>query len=121
MTSRITGVVSLFDMLEFAATEYVEIGHHLGLMLATFQKRKSDPVEWTNAFTKVLEDCSRLELQVTRDQIAGLFGEFYDINRNNMEISVKEGDVDPNRFCHHIESLYSVLKSELRAIIFKAI
>jgi hypothetical protein len=120
------GVVSLFDMLEFAAQTYVDIGHQLGLAIGMFQKQGPNVDDWAKVFPKLLDDCNRLGLLVTRDQIARMLLEFIKNDPSKAAIQgeylhIKETTVDSARFCHHLETINSTLKSELSAITFKAI
>jgi hypothetical protein len=122
---RPSGMVSLLDMLEFSASDYVELSYQLGLMMATF-KRQDLTSGKGGIIDKLLGDCARLGLTVTRDQIALMVLEFVDVNpgkakREGEYLHIKEASLDAGRFCHHIESIYSILKSELRSIIFRAI
>lgn len=120
------GMVSLLDMLEFAAKDYVEIAHQLGLILATFQKRTPDAEKAGEALRDLLTNCVRLGLMVTRDQIGALIIEAVKRDGSNVEVTKEHVrltvvDMNQDRFCHHLESIYSVFKSELGSIIFRAI
>jgi hypothetical protein len=120
------GVVSLLDMLEFAANKYVELSHDLGALRATLRKREPDVDVLSNALNRILSDANTLGLRVTRDQIGTMMREFveYDPTGASLEdgqLRIKGTALNVDRLCHHIESVYSVLKSELGSISIKAV
>ena len=118
-------------MLEFAARDYVEIAYEFGLVLASAQKNsRKGTIDISKSIGKLLEDANRLGLLVTREAL-GLF--LLEVAKMHPE-SVKmrgEGDdrtlhitnagLDPERICHHLETIYETLKAELRTTLFKVI
>jgi hypothetical protein len=121
------GVVSLLDMLEFYAKDYVQIAHQFGLILGTYQKDKTDPESIGKALADLLASTFGLGLLVTRDQIGEMLSEMFKVPgavtvRVEKPLLRIEGEnLDPARFCHHIESIYSVFRSELGSINFRAV
>ncbi len=119
-------MVSLLDVLEFSAKEYVELSHSLGELTATLQKRQLDVEALGRAFDRILRDAKALGLKVTVDQIGIMMRELvqYNPERTSLEggyLRIKNGEISTERLCHHIESLYSILKSELGSISIKAV
>jgi hypothetical protein len=123
------GVVSLYDMLDFAAQEYAEITYWLGLIVAKYSP-ESDPPNFGRILGKLLNDAERLGLVVTRDALWQMVDEMIGANPGkiavkregqNINLVATDVSISPERLRHHAESVYSILRSELRAVTFKAI
>jgi hypothetical protein len=114
-------------MLDFAAKEYVELAHNLALIMASIQERQPDEEMLGRAMNRILGDAEALGLPVTKDQIGIMILEFVEDNPDRTSLDadryprIKGGTVDRTRFAHHIESVYSILKSELGSIPIRAI
>jgi hypothetical protein len=114
-------------MLDFAAKEYVELAHNLGLIISSVQKRQPDTEMLGKALDRILRDAEALGLSVTRDQIGVMMLEFVEANPKGASLDpsgyfrIKGSTIDLGRFAHHIESVYSILKSELGSIPIKAV
>jgi hypothetical protein len=97
------------------------------LLLATLQKKKIEPVNLSKAVNRILTDAKTLGLPVTRDQLGMMMLEFVETNPKSASLTaegyihIKSESINTERFCHHIESVYSILKSELSSISFRAI
>jgi hypothetical protein len=120
------GVVSLLDMLEFYAKDYVELSHDLGALIATLRGQGQNPDIFGRAFNRIMADVKTLGLKVTLDQIGGMMREFveYDpkcASLENGHLRIRDGALSSERLCYHLESVYSVLKSELGSISIRAI
>jgi hypothetical protein len=128
-------------MLEFAARDFIEISHRLGLMLgfvkrhsastdpATLQKTLEDLLQ--NVFGDLLKNGSNIGLAVTTEQLISLLKEHHEnapeeikqrnrenIQRGNLVIG---GQLDMTRAAYYAETLYSTMRAELSSISFKAI
>jgi hypothetical protein len=123
------GVVSLFRMLDFAAQEYAEITYWLGLIVAKFSPEMEAP-NFGQILSKLLTDANRLGLTVTRDALWQMVDEMVGANPGKVKaqrqgeqifLTATDMDISPERLRYHAESVYSILRSELRAVIFKAI
>jgi hypothetical protein len=120
------GVVSLLAMLEFSAREYVEWSHHIGVALGSVCKK---PVsnDLYKAFNRMMSETTRLNLPATKQHMAEMILEMMDANPEKSSLSadgdlrITDATLDAPRLCHHIESIYTSLKAELRAILFKAV
>jgi hypothetical protein len=124
--SRSQGVVSLLDMLEFSAEAYVDIAHQFGTIIGSLGTERLRDHDLNRAFNTLLGDAESLGLLVTRDQIARMILET--IKHDPAVASVKEGmlrvrdhSIEPDRLRYHIETVMTVLKSELSVILFRAI
>lgn len=124
------GLVSLLQMLDFAAKDYVEFSYQFGLMVSYFRSAKPDQSGFGKAIDKLLEDCNAMGMLVTRDHIGRMFLEFVKVDTSKASIAgtgddrmlvLKDLDVDHQRFCHYIETIYDSLRSELSSIKFKAV
>jgi hypothetical protein len=122
-----SGVVSLLAMLEFAAQEYVQLAHEFGLLIATLEKRQLDTATLGRALDRILTDARTLGLPVTRDQVGRMMLEFVTVNPDKASLTqdgylrIEGQSINTERLCHHIESVYSILKSELSSIPIRAI
>lgn len=115
-------------MLEFAAKDYVEIAHTLGLLLGANQKQTDEEEKTGKALSDLLVNCFRLGLMVTRDQVGEMLQEAIKASPNDFKVKtvggslrVEQARLDLHRFCHHIETIYSVFRSELGSVTFRAI
>src|SRR6185437_15065111 len=106
-------------MLEFAAKDYVEIAHTLGLLLGANQKQTDEEEKTGKALSDLLVNCFRLGLMVTRDQVGEMLQEAIKASPNDFKVKtvggslrVEQARLDLHRFCHHIETIYSVFRSE---------
>jgi hypothetical protein len=121
------GVVSLLDMLDFAAKDFVEISYRFGLALATLEKRDYDNEAFDRVMEKLLDECNRLGLLVTRDRIAEFILELVKNNRSTSSLSHDKelvrvsGTLPEPRISHHLESIHATLKSEIGAVLFRVI
>jgi len=120
------GVVSLYEMLEFSADVYVDLAHQMGEIIGSLKARQSQSHNLNNAFNRILSDAQNLELVVTRDQIASMILEMVkndpaSASLANGTLRVEAQEIEPHRLLHYMETVLSVLKSELRAIKFRAI
>lgn len=128
------GVVSLLTMLEFAARDYVEIAHRFGVVLATLRKfnpqQPQPPLDLSDEFRKLTEEVNRLGLLVTREALGQFLLEVTKENPGSVKM-FGEGEnatfyfsnvgLNNERTCHHLETIYSTLKAELRTTLFKVI
>jgi len=124
------GVVSLMDMLEFSAHEYVEISHQFGLALASVCKKQPDGALISKSLGKLLEESNRLGLFVTREAVAQLILELVDMNPAGSTLSlntdqpvihIKNLALDNSRWSYHIECIHATLRAELKTIAFRVI
>lgn len=121
------GVVSLLDMLDFSASDYIEIAHEFGLILGDLKKKKSDPQRIGTLLSRLSEQVVHLGLSVTREHLGQLILDVVKENPHEAKltaeglITIKTGLLNTDRLCYHFEALYSTLQAELRSILFKAI
>src|SRR5438445_74336 len=125
-----SGVVSLLTMLEFAASDYIELAYSIGQVIGDFHKQLPTHVDIKDQFRKWMEETARLNLPVTRAHLNAMLKEF--VGPENMKhaavvpsiegitINFQFTDADIARACHHIESAYTAMRAELGAILFKA-
>lgn len=125
------GVVSLLDMLEFAANEYIEIAHRFGMVLGAVHGQPANQViDLSKELERLLEGTNRLGLLVTRDSIGEFLLEVVKEHPGSVSMTgtgddrmVRYNNISLNneRTCHHVEAIYSTLKAELRTTLFKVI
>jgi plasmid stabilization system protein ParE len=121
------GVVSLLDMLEFAARDYLELAHQIGLFMGFSCGRKIEPQELTEGFPKLVEEANRLGLVATREHLAQFVLELVKENPgkakflSNGLLQVSDSILATPRLCHHIEAIYTSLRAELDGTLLKAI
>src|SRR5438874_1514731 len=121
--------LSLLDMLEFSAQEYINLTYQLGLLLGKYGDRKPDDTGAGEALGNLLSESNRLGMPVTQQQIANFVLELLKENPDRFELSpdrtvfkTKPGTTLPQeRICHHIESIYSTLRAELGSRIVRMI
>jgi hypothetical protein len=128
---RFHGVVSLLEMLEFAAQDFVEISHRLGMLRGIVNRTAQADDVLQNSFGDLLVRGSRLGLTVTTSQILSLLKEHHEnaspeIQRQNHERLQRRdfrisGQMDVNRAAYYAESIYSTLHAELDSMLFRAI
>jgi hypothetical protein len=122
------GVVSLLDMLEFAAKDFAEISYTFGIILGESNKLFSqDPNVLGNALGQLLVHASHLGLDVTTQHLISLIGEMCKENPENLKHfqgtnkMVFTAPIDTARMLYHIESLHSTMLAELGSSVFKAV
>jgi hypothetical protein len=120
------GVVSLLAMLEFSARDYVEISNQIGILLGSLRGQEPNTALLEEKFGKLISECTRLNLLITKEHIDTMMSEILGEQGSNVEwakdgtVTIK-GDLNIDRVCHHLESIYVALRAELGAILFKAI
>jgi hypothetical protein len=98
-----------------------------GLPLATLEKRDYDNEAFDRVMEKLLDECNRLGLLVTRDRIAEFILELVKNNRSTSSLSHDKelvrvsGTLPEPRISHHLESIHATLKSEIGAVLFRVI
>lgn len=121
------GVVSLLDMLEFSARDYVSITQRLALALTIVGEKKYDDKDINDALGKLLEETNRLGLLVTRDRIAEMFLEVVKANPKTSRMSDDKekvhiyGEMANPRWAYHLETILSTLKSELGSVLLRIV
>jgi hypothetical protein len=122
-------VVSLLEMLEFAAADFVEVAHNLGLILGERQKpiaeQKAAPLD---TLAKVIPACSNLGLKVTSEQIGSLLVEItkaspagtVKVNPGG-QFQIRGARLSLSRYVYYAEAIYSTMRAELGTRTFKAI
>ena len=118
--------VSLLEMLEFSAKDFVEMSYTFGVVLASWHRDKVDAHDLGRAVRKLLEESKRLGLPVTNNHLREMMVE---IARENPDSTTlvdgtlifKGGELPSDRIGHHIEAVYSTLRAELGALLFKTI
>jgi len=125
-----SGVVSLLAMLEFAARDYVEMAYQFGAVLATLSKDQPQQLDVSRSIQSLLDESGRLGLPVTHAVLLDLLMEMAKANPAGVKITgegvgkvvhVAHTVLDHQRMCHHIETIYSTLKAELKSISFRVI
>jgi hypothetical protein len=120
------GVVSLLDVLDFSAKEYIESAHRFGLFLGDPAKDSSDSRFLSESLSFLLQNCHKLGLAVTQENIVLLM---QDMVKESPQSFRKEPDgfrlvgaqIPRDRMVHHIEAIYSAMRVELGSMLFKAI
>jgi hypothetical protein len=120
------GVVSLLAMLEFSARDYVELTYQIGLMLGASDPKKVNTQIIGERLGNLLSEARRLGLPVTNEHLDALIREMLASNPHidfDVDGTVRIGNmqVDAPRFFQQIESIYTILRAELGAILFRAI
>src|SRR5580704_9297226 len=120
------GVVSLMTMLEFAARRYVELSHQLGLLLGTHCKRTPGK-DFADSVGYLLSETKRLGLRTTQEHIYDWIRELMKENPGRVKlqsdglVTIHDIELNSDRTCHHIETIYSAMGAELSVILFRAI
>jgi hypothetical protein len=120
------GVVSLMTMLEFAARRYVELSHQLGLLLGTHCKRTPGK-DFADSVGYLLSETKRLGLRTTQEHIYDWIRELMKENPGRVKlqsdglVTIHDIELNSDRTCHHIETIYSAMRAELSVILFRAI
>jgi hypothetical protein len=125
-------VVSLLDMLDFAASDYIQLTYSLGQIIGNINKKLPNPSEIKEQFKKWMEETARLNLPATRAHLNKMISELAGsgaIAKANLQpdsdgfiqIEFEITDANLQRFCHHLEAAYTTLNAELAAISFVAI
>ena len=121
------GVVSLLAMLEFAAAEFVEATHTLGLILGEAKRPTQTDRDLLNPpLHTLLSNCDRLGLTVTLKQIGAFVMEIAKecpgaVKLYERGFEVMNGKLPPERNVYHVEAIYTTLRAELAGRKFKAI
>jgi hypothetical protein len=120
------GVVSLLDMLEFAAADFVEVSHKLGLVLGEAQKPVASQQRPLDKVGELIDHCARLGLKVTLEHIVKLIGELSAANPGKLtitgsEMNLKDATLPYVRILYFSEVIYSTMRAELASRVFKAI
>jgi hypothetical protein len=113
-------------MLEFSAETYVDIAQQLGMIIGALKGQGTATHDFNKAFNTILGDAESLGLVVTRDQVARMIVEQVSADRTKAHLTdgvlhIQDQAIDPNRLLYHMETVITVLKSELRSIKFRAI
>src|SRR5450759_1457571 len=131
------GVVSLLEMLEFAARDFLDLSYNVGVMLGALRRFGQQPNDLGRAIGQSMsglpEKCKRLDLPVT----GGLLGDFMVESLSGMSDSEKAevlrnlkvtGDLRINnvkfsaeRMVQHIETIYRGLRIELSSLLLRVI
>jgi hypothetical protein len=122
------GVVSLLEMLEFGAADFVEVSHNLGLILGEakqpISRQKAAPLD---LLAKIIPACGRLGLKVTSDQIGALLVEITkasppgSVKISGQNVSIRNAGLPMSRYVYFSEVIYSTLRAELASRTFKCI
>jgi hypothetical protein len=119
----IHGVGSLLEMLEFAATEFIELSHRFGLLLG--QKQQPNPDVLGDCLSYLLEHGQKLGLQVTLEQLFSMIGEINQESPGSVVIVGRtltvKGKLNSERSKYYVECLYSTMLAEMGSIQFRAI
>src|SRR6266851_9408924 len=106
------GVVSLLTMLDFSAKLYVEMSYQFGVMLANLAKIEANTTNWGDGLGQLIKDVKSLGLPVTYEQFNQMVIELIQANPGKVtyedgQLRFKDMDINPQRFAHHLETLYS--------------
>ena len=107
------GVVSLLDMLDFSARDYLELSHTMGTLRAgvgPFQMPPEDEVK--KMLDTLIKECQRLSLVCTLGHLQAMGRE--------LKGGASLGPLR-DRMGHHFETVYSTLKIEIDSVKIKAI
>src|ERR1700722_916109 len=128
--AAVYGVVSLLDMLEFYSRDYLEISYNIGQMLGLLRNNPStiQGDRLSNAFENLALGCAHLRLNVTKEHADNMieeFSKFMQFQGGKMvgvDIDMIAADaLVEERMCHHVETIYSVLRAELGSMQIRAI
>jgi len=130
------GVVSLLDMLEFAARDFLDLSHNVGMMLGALQRLNRQPGDLGQSLGQSLsglpEKCKRLNLPVTAqfmgewmvEAFAGMTdqekAESLALLRTTGEVHVKT-NFSAERMVQHVETIYRSLRIELSSLLLRVI
>lgn len=131
------GVVSLLDMFEFAAQDFVDISYRFGILIEAASRPrplvgdleiKNLETKIGNCFGDLFSKGSRMGLKVTTDQMISFFKELHaqasaEVQEQNLKnlingILLATGPMDTARMSHYAEMLQSTMKSELSSMLF---
>ncbi len=127
------GVVSLLAMLEFQTRGYIELAYSIGV-LAGLSAQVGDVrlgADLGSNISKLLSEALRLGLPITRDYLnemlkesisSGAFTIVGALPNATIHVDYQvENKESLARLSHKLESLYTVVRSELDSILFRAI
>jgi hypothetical protein len=123
-------VVSLLDMLEFSAREYLEISHRFGILLALVQGPeilKNRDNELGDSLSILFAETVRLDLPVTREHLVCLMEDMAKGIPQWVKISpgknieIRGAVLAPDLWRNHIQSIYRTLRAKLGSLLLKAI
>jgi hypothetical protein len=128
----ICGVVSLLDMLEFAARPYVELSHRFGILLALVQGTevvRNRDNELAESLGILFTETERLDLPVTREHLECLMEDMAKSNPQGVKIQRgKHPQIEfvgfvlaPETWRTHIEGIYRTLRAELGSLLLRVI
>lgn len=126
------GVVSLLIMLEFAASDYIQLTYSLGQIIGHINKQLPNPIGVKEQFQKWMEETARLNLPVTRAHLNYMISDMVasgamtkaDLqpdSSGHVHIEFEVAEANFQRFAYHLEAAYTTLHAELAAISFVAI
>ena len=120
------GVVSLLEMADFAAIDFIEISHAFGALLALTRKREVNPDAISRAISSLTVHSCNLGLTATCQHCINLAAELSGSNSPNVAMQQAKdkvffGTMTPERMLHHVETLYTTMYAELEGLRFKAI
>lgn len=122
-----SGVVSLLQMLDFSAKDYVELAHRFGLLLGEgTQPSLKDPNVLGDSLTFLLINGPKLGLNVTVQHLIRMMADIAKESPQSVKSSpegfqIVDGKLAWQRMAYHIEALYSTMLAEMSSILFKAI
>src|ERR1035438_6843238 len=104
-------------MLEFAAQDYVEISHRLGMVRASLTRHTVDLDDLGKLIEKLTEEVNRLGLFVTREALGMFLLELVKVNPKTFTLTGKGDErevrgsnaLEPDRLSYHLECIYSTL------------
>ncbi len=111
------GVVSLLEMLDFSARDYLELTHTMSTLSAGFGPYQMPPdKEVAKMLSTLMKECQRLSLVCTLGHLQEMGREL----GQSKEGKTPQGALR-DRMRHHFETVYSTLKIELDSIKIRAV
>ena len=119
------GVVSLFVMLEFYASRYLDVVHRFGLLMGS--GKPPDPNVTRDVWSHLSEDAERIGLPVAKEYLSQLTLELVETNPGCFKLTQGGGfeiigaQLTHERSVHYAEAVYRILKAELESLKLRVI
>lgn len=137
MIERLTGVVSLLDMLEFAARDFLDLSYNVGMMLGALNRLNQRPNELgreiSQSISALPDECKRLDLPVT-GQFLGDFlveafsgmgdkekAEAFRHLQTTGEFRLMNVNLSAERMVQHVETIYRSFRAELSSLQLRVV
>jgi hypothetical protein len=122
------GVVSLLDMLEFSARDYIQTTYQIGLLLGKLQEKNPGFRTFGEDMERLFKGLRHLGLTTTREHFDAMMQEILQANPGKIWVDANgqfqmadDISLDVPRICHHFEAAYVSLRTELGTVLLRAV